>query len=90
MEGLKRETWLGSARAWWPECLFRTDHVEGAAAILNSGKLLSRSRAADLRVMAHDSASPDVISNTSDAWKRFVRLYFRPRSPTSTTTPHSR
>ena len=29
-----------------------------------------------------DSASPDVIDQTEEKWKHFVRFYFRPRTPT--------
>lgn len=82
MADLKRAPWLGPARSWWPDCLFRTDHVEAAATILNSGKLLSRAKAAGAGAMVHDSAAPDVIGVTADRWKEYVRLYFRPRSPT--------
>lgn len=79
---LKSQPWLGSARKWWPDFLFRVDNVDSAAAILNSGRLYSREAAMARVLMTTDSASPTVISKTQDRWKSFVRLYFRPRTPT--------
>jgi len=82
MDSLKAKDWLGSARAWWPDYLFRIDNITSAASILNDGKLLSRKRASEMGKMISDSASPGVIAHTSDIWKDYVRLYFRPRTPT--------
>lgn len=82
LAALKGARWLGAARAWWPDYLFRADPIEHAAGILNDGKLLSRATAASAGLIQHDSASPGVIGSTADRWKHYVRLYFRPRSPT--------
>lgn len=79
---LKDKPWLGQARASWPDYLFRFDNIDAAAKILNSGKVLSRSAALTAGVMPRDSASPSVIAQTADRWKQYVRLYFRPRTPT--------
>ena len=35
-----------------------------------------------LGVMGVDCASPEVIQATAEKWKQYVRLYFRPRTPT--------
>lgn len=32
--------------------------------------------------MVTDNASLDVLRNTDEEWKKYVRLYFRPRTPT--------
>ena len=53
LEALKQTAWLGEARAWWPNYLFHFTDLENAAAILEEGKLLARSR----RAMLTDSAS---------------------------------
>ena len=79
---LKRKSWLGPAQQWWPDYLFRFDDIEAAASILNSGMLLSRSEALATGVLKKDCASPHIITSTSDEKKQFVRLYFRPRTPT--------
>lgn len=82
IQNLKQQSWLGQARVWWPDFLFRFDNIDAAARILNSGKLLSRRAALADGVMTTDSASPDVIASTASKWKEYVRLYFRPRTPT--------
>lgn len=82
MSDLEAAPWLGQARQWWPKCLFRTEHLEAAVRILNSGRILSRSAAQAAGVLEFDSASPGVIRGTADQWKTYVRLYFRPRAPT--------
>lgn len=33
-------------------------------------------------MMGPDCASPEIIARTADKWKHYVRLYFRPRTPT--------
>ena len=79
---LQAKSWLGPAQARWPELLFRFDDVEAAATILNTGMLLSREAALNAELVKFDSASPEIIAKTADRWKKYVRLYFRPRSPT--------
>jgi len=82
VKNLREQPWLGQARAWWPNFLFRFDNIDATATILNCGKLLSRSAAVATGVMALDCASPEIISSTASKWKEYVRLYFRPRTPT--------
>lgn len=66
-------------RRKWPKYLFHHASLTNAAGILQASALLSREDAA-LRI--HDDVAPaEVISRRSDAHK-FVRLYFRPRTPT--------
>ncbi len=73
---------LDGNRKWWPNWIFRSDHVENAAAILNSGTLLSRSRAEEQALIVKDAASPHHIHQLTASHRRYVRLYFRPRTPT--------
>ena len=82
MDRLPKELVLDKRRQWWPRCLFRSDHVENAARILNTGKVLSRARAEQSRVIIHDSGSEIHIGELSDQQRDCVRLYFRPRAPT--------
>ena len=82
MRGLASSLGLHGNRKWWPNWLFRSDHVENTAAILNSETLLSRFAAESRGLMLKDSGSPQHISQLTTAHRRYVRLYFRPRTPT--------
>ncbi len=82
MSGLAVALSLEDSRKWWPNWLFRSDHVENAAAILNSGKLLSRAAAEKESLIIKDSGSPQHIGELGVGHRRYVRLYFRPRTPT--------
>lgn len=67
---------------WWTKYLFHFTDVKNAAQILSSGLLLSRNAAIDEGTMLNDNASPEVLAQTSDRWKDYVRFYFRPKTPT--------
>lgn len=83
IRSLPSKPWLADTnRARWPFFLFRVDDVVAAASILQSGRLYSRNQADSLGVLGHDAASPGVIQNSPDWIKNYVRLYFRPRTPT--------
>src|SRR3954454_4261376 len=82
VRGLSAALSLQGPRASWPLHLFRVDDVQAAASILNCGALYPRTRAAQMGLLTHDSASPSVIDHTPDWCKECVRLYFRPRTPT--------
>ena len=73
---------LDGARKWWPNWIFRSDHVENTAKILNSGKLLSRHAAESQGLIEKDAASPRHIATLTPDQRRYVRLYFRPQTPT--------
>ena len=82
MAGLPTALGLGKQRRWWPQCLFRSDHVENAAQILNDGRLLSRAQAERSGAIIHDSGSQEHIGELTDQQRDCVRLYFRPLTPT--------
>ena len=82
MRGLAASLRLRGPRSGWPNWLFRSDHVENTAAILNSGKLLSRAAAESDQLIVKDSGSPNLIRQLTSEHRRYVRLYFRPRTPT--------
>ena len=82
MQGLATTLRLDDNRKWWPGWLFRSDHVENAAAILNSGELLSRELAEKRELIIKDSASQQHVDQLVQSQRRYVRLYFRPRTPT--------
>lgn len=82
MQKLPSELGLDARRCHWPKWLYRSDHVENAAAILNSGRLLSRAAASDENRIRVDSGSPQHVGQLSEQHRSLVRLYFRPRTPT--------
>ncbi|MCL5996063.1 MAG: DUF4433 domain-containing protein [Chloroflexi bacterium] len=69
-------------RSWWPQFVYHFTDVRNAALILQSGELLSRREAQRAGVMAVDNASPEVIQQTYPEHFQYVRMYFRPRTPT--------
>lgn len=69
-------------RSWWPKYVFRLDHVENAARILNSGHVLSRKQASLDSVIIHDSAAQSYVRKLAPELQDYVRLYFRPLTPT--------
>lgn len=77
LNALANASWLGPTRKWWPQFVFHFTDLRNVVSILSQGKLLARSRCG----IATDIASAEVLAHTDDAWKDFVRLYFRPRTP---------
>ena len=73
MRQLPSSLGLGRNRHFWSRWLFRSDHVENAADILNSGRLRSRAAAEDAGL---------ILDQLSRRYRNLVRLYFRPRTPT--------
>jgi hypothetical protein len=70
------------ARRWWPHYLFHFADLSNVISILDSGELLSRGLVQSENLDFSDSASPDVIDQTDQRWKDYVRFYFRPKTPT--------
>ena len=50
--------------------------------VVKSGELLSRAQAKQSGNLRVDIAAPDIIDHTDAEWQDYVRLYFRPRTPT--------
>jgi len=78
------ETWasrLGLLR-WWPRYVYHFTDVHNAASIIRSGYLYSRAEAEQRGLMKVDNASPEIIQRTRPEHLQYVRLYFRPRTPT--------
>ena len=82
LDGLTHASWLGSSRQWWPRYLFHCTDILNIVSILQSGRLLSRIEAHGSGVLVTDIAAPSIISSTATDWQHYVRLYFRPRTPT--------
>ncbi len=78
---LESKEWLSNHK-WWPRFLYHFTDIENAVSILREEALYSRNTATKKNLMLCDNASPDVIGNTPEELKDYVRLYFRPRTPT--------
>lgn len=83
LDELKREPWLDYGRRYWPDYLFHVTNIDNAVSILKKGAFVSRNLAKELDIMRHDNASPGIIEQTEEDVRDNVRLYFRPRVPTS-------
>jgi hypothetical protein len=78
------ETWttrLGLL-GWWPRHVYHFTDVHNAVSIVQSECLYSRSEAVQRCLMKVDNASPEIIERTQPEHLKYVRLYFRPRTPT--------
>ena len=73
---------MDDARRWWPNYLFHCTELHNAVNVLSDGALLSRTQAKAGNRLAVDIASQEIIDQTNPHWTDFVRLYFRPRTPT--------
>lgn len=68
-------------KAWLNYC-YHFSHVENIISILEDGQLLARSEVIQLNKMVSNNASEEIINRTHSKYKEFVRMYFRPQSPT--------
>lgn len=73
---------LDATRSWWPKFVYHFTNIDNALKILESGNLYSRSYCLGHGLMSSDNASQEIIDQTNERWKDYVRLYFRPRTPT--------
>lgn len=81
LDDLKNESWI-TVRSWWPDYLFHTSPLDNAINILCSKTLLSRLEAKECGGLKSDVADDEVISGTNEEWKKYVRMYMRPKTPT--------
>jgi hypothetical protein len=79
---LAEQPWLGNRRRRWPRFFFHITDVRYAASILADALLVSRAQASSEQEMVVGNASPDVLDQTPSWVFDYVRLYFRPRTPT--------
>ena len=79
---LRKQPWMDRARQWWPACLFHCTDITNVVSILRHGEIVSRNRITAAGQLPMDIASPDVIEGTDSRWPGYVRLYFRPKTPT--------
>ena len=82
IKDMQQQTWLGSARSWWPQFVFHFTHLDNAVNALESDCLYSRRQMEVRNIPFWDSASPEMIGRTNEQDKDLVRFFFRPRTPT--------
>ena len=81
VEGLEAEPWLGKQRANWPSTIYHYTDVRNAARILGGGMLLSRRRCVEDGIEFVSAGHSGIVGQSSNT-HGFVRLYFRPLTPT--------
>ncbi|MBD3168339.1 MAG: DUF4433 domain-containing protein [candidate division Zixibacteria bacterium] len=82
IDQLCNESWLGINRRWWPKYVFHFTDIMNAVKILEEKVLWSRDYLEGTDEMPHENASPEIIGQTDSEYKKYVRLYFRPLTPT--------
>jgi len=83
LRGLAEQDWVRrTERRWWPHFVFHYTDIRNAVQILEDGVLFSRLQAERRRKLAVSSGSKVVLAGTSHDIKDYVRLYFRPKTPT--------
>lgn len=82
IKALEKQNWLTPVQKKWPRYLFHFTELSNVISILSGGALLSRELLKKKEIPRIDIASPDIIEHTPQEWKNYVRLYFRPKTPT--------
>jgi len=83
LKELEQQDWVRrSERSKWPRYVFHFAPIENAVRILDDNELRCRNLLEDSGSTFRDAASPEIIATTDHDVKNFVRLYFRPRTPT--------
>jgi hypothetical protein len=82
LDQLRDSTWLDRECQWWPNYLFHCTDLSNVVNILRQGEMVSRTQVVTTGQLAMDIASPQVIAQTNPQWQGYVRLYFRPKTPT--------
>lgn len=79
---LEKQHWLTPTQKKWPSFLYHFSDISNIISILTGGFLYSREELNRKGIQSLDIASPNIIHNTKKEFKEFVRLYFRPKTPT--------
>jgi len=83
LESLAAQDWVRRGeRRWWPKFIFHYTDIRNAARVLEEGRLYSRHQAERLGMLAVSSGSSIVLAGTDKDIRDYVRLYFRPKTPT--------
>jgi len=82
LDELSAQSWLKGSREKWSAYVYHFTDVRNAVEILKIGKLLCRAELNRRKGMVVDNASQIIIANTANYVHDYVRLYFRPQTPT--------
>jgi hypothetical protein len=82
LDDLASQEWLGKLRSLWVKYSFHFTDIINAVQILQSGKIRCRADLEREDALPVDIASPEIILSTDGEVKDYVRLYFRPLTPT--------
>jgi len=82
LEDLASQEWLGKLRSLWVKYSFHFTDITNAIEILRTGKIRCRADLERENALPVDIASPEIILSTDGEVKDYVRLYFRPLTPT--------
>ncbi|TDW11825.1 uncharacterized protein DUF4433 [Breznakia blatticola] len=74
--------YLPESKRWWVKYLYHFSNIDNIVSILKCGNLYSRDYCKENQLMINENASEEVISNTDQEVTKYVRLYFRPKTPT--------
>jgi hypothetical protein len=76
-----QQLYASDNRRDWPYFAFHFSDVNNVKDILSLRRILSRNQAEKMSLDFVDTASDEVLANTSAEIKDFVRFYFRPLTP---------
>lgn len=76
------KNYRSDSRSWWPKFVFHYTAIENVPSILQSGYLYSRDEVLRRQLLQVDGASSSVLAKSSETTRSYVRLYFRPKTPT--------
>ena len=82
LDDLRSAPWMDRPRQSWPGYLFHCTDILNVLSILRQGEMLSRTKVEEAGLLQLDIASPEVIEHTDLNLQDYVRLYFRPCTPT--------
>lgn len=82
LDDLKEEWWIGY-RKWWVDYLFHITDLNNVVSILDSGYVYSRDEVGSKEITFKDAASSNIVRQTRKGMTNYVRLYFRPLTPTA-------
>ena len=83
IKALKEGLILPESQKFWPDFLYHFTDIKNAIKILSGDRCLySRNHLASDGQIQTDSACAEIIEKTDPEYKNYVRLYFRPRTPT--------
>jgi len=82
INSLKQTRSLGTGHRWWPKYFYHFTDIGNLPNILDSGYIYSRKYMEEKGAAFINGANPEIIEHTTNKFKNYARLYFRPKTPT--------